>query len=390
MKTGTTSLQVALSRSRHELAKCGIAYLTSHQHANVNLAALGQIEPTQIMDGDWHAWDRTDAEWKRLKSQLLTTSSDTTVLSGEAFALFDDRAIAEFTQVCSKFEIHLVVTLRRIAELVPSYWQEHAKRRPFPDLSEFVNDVVHRGGGVHAERFWRSQEHDVLIRRWQAIMKPTMTTVIIPDKHQPSLLLHAFTSLLNVPDELGSTIAGEAASYKNRSRTAEEMALRQGLFHMLEQRGLMKAARHFTQKLQDAAGERAPLLDEHKIRLNRATRAAILPIETHIVDGLKALPLHVIGNIESLAAPISTHDQEEAEPAMSVPGLVDASSHMMTSMLMRAGLREHGRVDLAWISKRATIRHLWALALINSAWAILPRRLHQPVRRLIANTRGQR
>jgi hypothetical protein len=387
MKTGTTSLQVALSRSRHQLAKNGIAYLTSQQNANVNFAALGMIGPTKIMDGDWHSWDQRDTEWQRLKSQLLSSSSDTTVISGEAFALADDQAIAELAQVCSKFDVHLVVTLRRIADLVPSYWQEHAKRRPYPVLSDFVNNVVHREGEVLSERFWSCQEHDVLIRRWQAIMKPTETTVIIPDKRQPTLLLNAFVALLNVPHELGSTIAGEAASYKNRSQTVEEMAVRQGLFRMLEQRGLMKTARYFTQKLSDANGDRTPLQEEHPIRLDRSSRAALLPIETRIVDELNRLPLRVIGNLESLAAPISAQDREEAEPAMSISGLVDASSHMMTSILMRAGIREEGRVDLGWLAKRATIRHLWSLALTNTAWAILPRRLHQPVRRLIANTR---
>lgn len=387
MKTGTTSLQVALSRSRHQLARNGIAYLTSHEHANLNPAALGLIGSKQIGDGDWHAWDRTDTEWQRLKSQLLSTSSDTTVISGEAFALFDDQAIAELTQVCSKFDIHLVVTLRRIADLVPSYWQEHAKRRPYPALPDFVNDVIRREGEVHSERFWSCQEHDVLIRRWQAIMKPTVTTVIIPDKHQPTLLLNAFVSLLNVPHELVSTIAGEAANFKNRSRTVEEMAVRHGLFRMLEQRGLMKTARHFTQKLQDLNGDRSPLQNEHQIRLDRASRAALLPIEMRIVGGLKSLPLHVIGNLESLAAPLSALGHEEVEPAISAAGLVDASSHMMMSMLIRAGIREEGRVDLRWLSKRATIRHLWSLALTNTAWAALPRRLHQPVRRLIANTR---
>ena len=387
MKTGTTSIQVALNRSRHQLSKNGIAYLTSQQSANVNFAALGMIGPTKIMDGDWHSWDRRETEWQRLKTQLLSSSSDTTVISGEAFALADDLAIAELAQVCLKFNVHLVVTLRRIADIVPSYWQEHAKRRPYPTLSEFVKNVVHREGDVLSERFWSCQEHDVLIRRWQAILKPATTTVIIPDSRQPTLLLNAFVALLNAPQELGSTIAGEAASYKNRSKTVEEMAVRQGLIRMLEQRGLMKTARYFTQNLSGANGERTPLQEEHPIRLDRSSRAALLPIETRIVDRLNHLPLHVIGNLESLAAPISAQDREEAQHAMSTSGLVDASSHMMTSMLMRAGIREGGRVDLGWLAKRATIRHLWSLALTNTAWAALPRRLHQPVRRLIAYTR---
>ena len=387
MKTGTTSLQVALSRSRHKLASNGISYLTSHQHANVNLAALGLIGSAQILDEDWHGWDRSDTEWKRLQSQLRSTVSNTTVISGEAFALFDEKAIAELTQVCSRFDVHLIVTLRRITDLVPSYWQEHAKRRPYPLLSDFVQSVVAREGEVHSERFWSCQEHDVLIRRWQAIMKPTKTTVIIPDKLQPRLLLNAFVSLLNVPDELGISIAQEAANFKNRSQTAEEMALRQSLFFMLEQQSLMKTARYFTQKLSDANGTRTPLRDEHPIRLDRHSRAALLPIEARIVDGLKRLELEVIGDLESLAAPIIAQDLEEAEPAMSVSGLIDASSHMMTSMLMRAGIREEGRVDLAWLSQRATIRHLWAVTLINTAWAAIPRRLHQSVRRVIASAR---
>ena len=388
MKTGTTSLQVALHHSRKELAAHGVAYLTSQHQANANIAVLGLIGRASVADEDWFLWDRTDTEWRSLKSTIRSIPAAKTVISAEAFALCGDQAIAELQHVCSEFDVHLVITLRRISELVPSYWQEHAKRLPYPALHEFVYRIVHKEqGDVISERFWNNHEHDRLIHRWQSILKPERTTVIIPDKQQPTLLPDAFSSILKIPDELAKTVAAVAATSKNRSRTAEEIAVRQGLFGALEERGLMKTGRNFTQRLSHKFEDRTNHPEEHQIRLSASARTALMPIEERVVAGLQSLQLQVVGDLRSLAAPRATSAEQTDEPQLSRSGLIAVSSHMMAELLTRAGIREEGRVDLGWLAKRATIRHLWSLAIINTAWAALPQRFHQPVRRLIASTR---
>jgi hypothetical protein len=388
MKTGTTSLQVALHHSRKALAAHGIAYLTSQHAANVNIAALGLMGSASVADEEWFAWDRSNTDWLSLKSTIRSVSTPQTVISAEAFALCGDQAIAELQQVFSGFDVHLVITLRRISDLVPSYWQENAKRRPYPALNDFVHRIVQQEKGDYiSERFWRSHEHDRLIHRWQSILKPAKTTVIIPDKQQPTLLPDAFSSILKIPDELTKTIAAVAATFKNRSRTEEEIAVRQGVFSILEERGLMKASQSFFQRLTHRYEDRTNHPEEHQIRLSASAQTALLPIEQRVVVGLQSLQLHVVGDLRSLAAPRATAGAETIEPQLSNAGLIAVSSVLMAELMTRAGIREGGRVDLGWLSKRATIRHLWSLAIINTAWAILPRRLHQPVRRLIANTR---
>ena len=388
MKTGTTSLQVALHSSRKALAAHGIAYLTSQHAANANMAALGLMGSASAGDDDWFLWDRSNTDWLSLKSAIRSIPAAQTVISAEAFALCGDQAIAELQQVCSGFDVHLVITLRRISDLVPSYWQENAKRRPYPALNDFVHRIVQQEqGDIISKKFWRYHEHDRLIHRWQSILKPARTTVIIPDKQQPTLLPDAFSSILRIPDELAKTIAEVAATSKNRSRTAEEIAVRQGLFSVLEERGLMKTAQNLTQRLTPRYEDRTNHPEEHQIRLSASAQTALLPIEQRVVAGLQRLQLHVVGDLRSLAAPRGAPGDQTNEPQLSNAGLIAVSSLLMAELMMRTGIREGGRVDLGWLSKRATIRHLWSLAIINTAWAALPRRFHQPVRKLIANTR---
>jgi len=388
MKTGTTSLQVALHHSRKALAAHGIAYLTSQHAANANFAALGLMGHASVEDDDWFLWDRRNTEWRKIASTIRSIPAAQIVLSAEAFALCGDQAIAELQHECSEFDVHLVVTLRRISDLVPSYWQENAKRRPYPSLNDFVHRIVQQEERDKvSKQFWRYHEHDRLIHRWQSILKPAKTTVIIPDKQQPTLLPDAFSSILRIPDELAKTIAAVAATSKNRSRTAEEIAVRQGVFSVLEERGLMKTAQNFFQRLTPKFEDRTNHPEEHQIRLGASAQDALLPIEQRVVAGLQRLQLHVVGDLRSLAAPRAAPGDQTSEPQLSSAGLIAVSSHMLTELLGRAGIREEGRVDLGWLAKRATIRHLWSLAIINTAWAALPRRLHQPVRRLIANTR---
>jgi len=388
MKTGTTSLQMALHHSRKALAAHGIAYLTSQHAANANSAALGLMGRASVEDDDWFTWDRSNTDWLSLKSAIRSMPAAQTVISAEAFSLCGDQAIAELQHECSEFDVHLVLTLRRISDLVPSYWQEIAKRRPAPALNDFVHRIVQQEEEDKiSEKFWRGHEHDRLIHRWQSILKPAKTTVIIPDKQQPTLLPDAFSSILRVPDELAKTIAAVAATSKNRSLTAEEIAVRQGLFSVLEERGLMKTARNFSQKLTPILEDRIQHPEEHQIRLGASAQDALFPIEQKVVAGLQSLQLHVVGDLRSLAAPRAAPDDQTNELHLSISGVIAVSSLLMAELMTRAGIREEGRVDLGWLSKRATIRHLWSLAIINTAWAILPRRLHQPVRRLIANTR---
>lgn len=391
MKTGTTSLQMALHHSRKALAAHGIAYLTSQHAANANFAALGLMGRASVEDDDWFIWDRSNTDWLSLKSAIRSIPAAQTVISAEAFSLCGDQAIAELQQVCSGFDVHLVVTLRRISELVPSYWQEIAKRRPVPALNDFVHRIVQQEqGDIISEKFWRGYEHDRLIHRWQSILKPAKTTVIIPDKHQPTLLPDAVSSILKIPDELAKTIATVAATSKNRSRTAEEIAVQQGLFSLLEERGLMKTARIFTQRMTPSLENRINHPEEHQIRISASAQTDLLPIEQRVVAGLQSLQLSVVGDLRSLAAPRGAPGDQTNEPQLSNSGVIAVSSLLMAELMTRAGIREGGRVDLGWLSKRATIRHLWSLAIINTVWAILPRRFHQPVRRLIANARGSK
>ena len=384
MKTGTTSLQFALHRSRKLLASHGIRYLSDYLHGNSNTAALSLIGPDGLAEGEWHYWDRRDDDWKRLRKQLLHPKTPLTVVSAEAFAECDDHAISRLRTELSAFDVHLVLTLRRLSTLVPSVWQESAKRRPFPSLREFSDRLLIRDMSDEiSNRFWRCQEHDVLIRRWQSNLQPKQTTVIIPDKSDPNLLISAFAAVMGLPREASSELIKTAESYKNRSRTAEEMALRQRLFKHLQDAGLMESARMFSQKIVHLGNDRIPLADEHDIRLDNTAIESWLPIERRTVSSLAELEFETIGDIVSLVSPGVKVNQVDGQPRLSVEGLLDASSHLASQILLGAGVRQNGESDLSWLARHTRVRHLWWLVLVNTSWAAVPRRLHPHIRRFI-------
>jgi hypothetical protein len=384
MKTGTTSLQFALHRSRKLLASHGIRYLADYLHGNSNTAALGLIGPDGLTQGEWHYWDRREDDWKRLRQQLLDPKTQLTVVSGEAFAECDDHAISRLRAELSAYDVHLVLTLRRLSALVPSVWQESAKRRPYPSLSEFSDRLLSREVGDEiSNRFWRCQEHDMLIRRWQLNLQPTKTTIIIPDKSEPNLLLSAFATVMGIPKDAASELVNAAKFYKNRSRTAEEMALRQKLFKQLQESGLMDSARIYSQRMVHSGEDRVPLLDEHDISLDNSARKEWLPIEKRMVSALRDLKVQSIGDIGSLVSPSVSLHEVDGQSRLSVDGLLDASSHLVSQMLLGAGVRQNGESDLSWLAKHTRLSHLWSLVLINTFWFVVPRRVHPYVRRFI-------
>jgi hypothetical protein len=161
------------------------------------------------------------------------------------------------------------------------------------------------------------------------------------------------------------------------------MALRQKLFKQLQESGLMDSARIYSQRMVHSGEDRVPLLDEHDISLDNSARKEWLPIEKRMVSALRDLKVQSIGDIGSLVSPSVSLDEVDGQSRLSVDGLLDASSHLVSQMLLGAGVRQNGESDLSWLAKHTRLSHLWSLVLINTFWFVVPRRVHPYVRRFI-------
>ena len=64
--------------------------------------------------------------------------------------------------------VHIVVTLRPLAKILPSQWQQFVQART-PSYDDFLVTIFGGKGEGQAPLFWRRHRHDELIARWVAV-----------------------------------------------------------------------------------------------------------------------------------------------------------------------------------------------------------------------------
>jgi len=388
-KTGTTTIQAVLSASRDILAAREMLYVSSNKNSdNVNHAALGLLnDPNTKSDPrEWRNWDRSDVHWGHVKRALHTSALPTAVMSGEELSHFPDEAISRLKRELSGWEIHLVVTARPLSQIIPSYWQQRAKHRAVPTLIDFTERLLHPSSSdAEIERFWRPQHHDQLVKRWQELLQPANTTVIVVSKDQPNNLLDGFSKVLGIEPRLLAAVHEKISPtlLKNTSMTQEQVSLLQGVIAGLTRIGVVVSSSAILWRANSLfVGSTAA---EHKLNIQARFAQDVALIERQIVDGLRQLDLSVVGDLELLAPPLkSAATQADGEDdQLSQEALIAIAGHMTAAMLFRAGLRPNGRVDLSVLAKRATLSHLWLLAIKNTIWAVVPLSLRARIRPLI-------
>ena len=381
-KTGTTTIQGVFHELRHLLAEKGIFYLSDPGRPAANLTALSLMGSSQVLNNEWVNWDRTDLYWGMAKHKINSSRQPTALISGEAFAFATDEAIHKMRNELAGCEIHLVVTLRPLSEIIPSYWQEQAKRREIVGLEDFAGLLIADDKTSKiVQRFWRSQRHNELVKRWMNLLSPASTTLIVVAKEVPNNLLRGFGQVLNIDsDPLVEALESQQKSiYKNRSRTLEEIEILRQIIRILGRDSILLFAS--SNKAMRNAFLRKPLESEHKITLSDELFKVINQMERIIVDELNGLNVTIIGESKLLIAPSRKEISEKAlRNVLSQDALVDIAGTFSVALLHSSGMSIGGRVDLTAIAKRASLRHLWTLALLNSVRMITPKSLRAMVR----------
>ena len=90
------------------------------------------------------------------------------------------------------------MTVRGIAELLPSTWQQFLKRRMSQPFDEWVAEVLahsETGEGV----FWRRNDFPRQVRRWGSLVGAGQVTVVVSEKSEPDRLLRLTEQFLSLP-----------------------------------------------------------------------------------------------------------------------------------------------------------------------------------------------
>ncbi|MDP2012922.1 MAG: hypothetical protein Q8L05_01720, partial [Actinomycetota bacterium] len=162
-KTGTTAIQSALANSRAELAALGIAYPGSLQaHRLVASSAMNRRLGWRVGGAPPPDPDM----WNHFVDDAHNYSG-ITVCSSEFFAESSDEIAEGIIQRIGLGRVHVVLTLRNLARILPSAWQQILKSGYATGYELWLEQVfAAEVTEPKPQTFWNRHRHDQVVQRW--------------------------------------------------------------------------------------------------------------------------------------------------------------------------------------------------------------------------------
>ena len=197
-KTGTTFLQHVMWRNRGELAAQGVVlpghHPQDHYRASQDLRGIPKLasDPAGSWTGEWEILARQAQQAPRAA-----------VISHELFSAADPEQAERAVRSLQPAEVHVVLTVRDMATLLPAEWQETVKHRNAKGFTEWLEDVIDRESYSADRRqwwFWRVHDTLAITGIWAQHVPPQRVHVITvpPRGSDNALLWQRFASLLDV------------------------------------------------------------------------------------------------------------------------------------------------------------------------------------------------
>ncbi|MGA8454426.1 MAG: hypothetical protein WB800_03385 [Streptosporangiaceae bacterium] len=197
-KTGTTFLQHVMWRNRDELSAQGVVlpghHPQDHYRASQDLRGIPKLasDPAGSWTGEWEILARQAQQAPRVG-----------VISHELFSAADPEQAERAVQSLQPAEVHVVITVRDMATLLPAEWQETVKHRNAKGFGEWLEDVIDRESYSADRRqwwFWRVHDTMAILGIWAQYVPPQRIHVITvpPRGSDNALLWQRFAALLEV------------------------------------------------------------------------------------------------------------------------------------------------------------------------------------------------
>lgn len=193
-KTGTTTLQGALHSRREEMAAFGVEYAGKRRHSRPAMVGIAYATPPDGYSGD------LEKRWKLLAASARASEAKRVILSSEMLARTPKlRAQTLVSDVGGN--VHLVLTMRPLAQILASRWQQSVQDEMSQGYADWLQDLFRaKPGATGRPSFWLRYDLGGHLRRWGPIIGEENITFVILNPHDRSMLLRAFEGLLALPD----------------------------------------------------------------------------------------------------------------------------------------------------------------------------------------------
>lgn len=295
-KTGTTAVQAALRDASPALRDAGVVRLGRRRNRR---AAVRHVLHPGRPDNPIGA----EAGWATMVRQVERLGTARAVLSDEHWSDADDDAIARAVDGLGP-HVHVVFTLRPLARLLPSQWQQFLVRKldlPYDEWLRLILSPDH-ATDPHAVTFWHRHRHDQLVARWARVVGPENVTVIVLDPQNRAMLGETFEAMLGLP---GETLAADRAGRgsDNRSFTEAEAEMLRSYNTLIKERGLtdlqsLTGQPGYAVRLRD----RTPASDEPKLKTPAWALDRAGEIGREIADSLRSSGVRIVGDLDVLTS----------------------------------------------------------------------------------------
>ncbi|MFE2280784.1 hypothetical protein ACFXAE_26880 [Streptomyces sp. NPDC059454] len=330
-KTGTTAVQGALFAAKEEMARHGVDFPAHSRHPiEAVLAACAR----PAMMGDTVP---TEKHWQRLLDRVRATGERTCVISSEFFADAEDGAtVARIVEQLDGGRVHVLVTLRPLARIMPSQWQQYVQNGLRLGYEPWLEHMLRRPPyDKPTPSFWRRHRHDRLVERWAGATGPDRVTVVVVDDRDRDALMRTFEALLGLPGGLLRPVPETA----NRSLTLAETEMLRNLNqefrgNELPEELYSRLVRHGAIAHMKNACSPAP--QDVKIRTPRWALEAAAGIGAETAARIGSMGVRVLGGPESLSR-VPASGEPAGEPRLAPETAAQALFGMLTTVAATSG-----------------------------------------------------
>ena len=197
-KSGTTFLQEIVWNNREALREQGLRLpgsdLEDHFRASQDLRGASHDDGDPSLRGQWDA----------LVREALRSPTGSALISQEHLCGARAEHVVRAAHTLLGAEVHVILTVRDFASLLPAEWQETVKHRNTRAWTPWLGDIRRTESrdaqSFRARWFWRAHDTEAVLRRWSVVAPPERTHVItMPrDRSRPELLWQRFAGVLDL------------------------------------------------------------------------------------------------------------------------------------------------------------------------------------------------